>query len=65
VIAGSVVRQNTACHASMSSASQDGSGGVSQYQLGASGSSGADHAIIAIAQDRDFGGGPMRHSPST
>ncbi len=64
MIAGRLVRLNTASHASISSAGQSGSGGVTWYQLGASASSGAAHAIIASAHLRDSGAGPTRHSPS-
>ena len=43
---------------------QDSSGGVIQYQDGASGSAGALVEIIAIAQRRDSGASPTRHTPS-
>jgi hypothetical protein len=64
VMAGSVLALNTSSHASTSSGGQDSSGGVIQYQDGASGSAGALVEIIAIAQRRDSGASPTRHVPS-
>ena len=63
-MAGSVVALNTSSHSSACAAGQDGSGGVIQYQDGASGSAGALVEIIAIAQRRDSGDSPTRHTPS-
>src|SRR5580692_9770018 len=63
-MAGKVVALNTSSHSSISSAGQDSSGGVIQYQDGASGSAGAFVEIIAIAQRRDAGASPTRHTPS-
>src|SRR5215469_17903498 len=64
VMTGSVVALNTSSHSSVSASGQDSSGGVIQYQDGASGSGGALVEIIAIAQRRDSGASPTRQVPS-
>ncbi len=48
----------------MSCLGQDTSGGVMWYQDGPSGSAGPAGDIIAMAQRRDSGASPTRHSPS-
>ena len=55
---GRVVSLNTSSHSSCSRSGQDASGGVMWYQEGPSGSPGAAHDIIAIAQRRDSGAEP-------
>ena len=64
VMPGSVVSLKTSSHCSISCSGQAGSGGVMWYQDGPSGSPGAAGDIIAIAQRRDGGACPTRHSPS-
>src|SRR5579863_5188293 len=68
VMAGSVLALNTSSHASTSFSGHDSSGGVIQYQDGASGSAGALVEIIAIAQRRDSGDsgpGTSRRPPAS
>ena len=61
---GSVVALKTSSHSSASCSGQAGSGGVMWYHDGPSGSPGAAGDIIAMAQRRDSGASPTRHSPS-
>ena len=61
---GSVVSLKTSSHSSFLSSGQDSSGGVMWNQDGPSGSPGAAGVIMAIAQRRDSGARPTRHSPS-
>ena len=64
VMPGRVVSLKTSSHSSISWAGQVGSGGVMWYQDGPSGSPGAAGDIMAMAQRRDSGARPTRHSPS-
>ena len=63
-MAGSVAALKTSSHSSACSRGHDSSGGVIQYQDGASRSAGALVEIIAIAQRRDSGDSPTRQTPS-